>query len=143
MDILFVYDNKKEKSAYFQSLLDEAGIDIDELLESADSKDTAIDKELLEVIEKEEKNIEFVEIDKKEFEVNGKKVSCDGYSVTIKKETIQNIYEAVNKSYQQELGMDDYQDEFMDPAYGLDGIESDVIMDFYIYDNNIAAVVLM
>ncbi len=141
LDILFVYDNKKEKSAYFQSLLDEAGIDIDELLESADSKDTAIDKELLEVIEKEEKNIEFVEIDKKEFEVNGKKVSCDGYSVTIKKETIQNIYEAVNKSYQQELGMDDYQDEFMDPAYGLDGIESDVIMDFYIYDNNIAAVV--
>ena len=37
--------------------------------------------------------------------------------------------------------MDDYQDEFMDPTYGLDGIESDVIMDFYIYDNNIAAVV--
>ncbi|HHX56217.1 MAG TPA: hypothetical protein GX705_07700 [Clostridiales bacterium] len=142
LDILFVYDYKKENSAYFQELLDEAGIDIDELLESVDSSEASIDKELLEVIKKEEKNLEFVEIDKKEFEVNGKKVSCDGYSVTIKKETIKNVYEAIDKSYQKDLGLDAYQDEFMDPTYGLEEINSDVIMDFYIYDNNIAAVVI-
>ena len=142
LDILFVYDYKKENSAYFQELLDEAGIDIDELLESVDSSEASIDKELLEVIKKEEKNLEFVEIDKKEFEVNGKKVSCDGYSVTIKKETIKNVYDAIMKSYQKDLGMDAYQDEFMDSTYDLEEINSDVIMDFYIYDNNIAAVVM-
>ena len=90
----------------------------------------------------EEKNIKFEEIDKKDFEVNGEVISCDGYSATIKNESLKNIFEALNKAYQQELDMGEYQDEFMDPTYGLEDITSDVIMDFYIHDNYIAAIVI-
>lgn len=143
LNTLFVYDYKKENSDYLEKILDEAGIDIDEMLEdAADSNNGKIDRELEKVIKKEGKNIKFVEVEKKDFVVNGETVACDGYSATIKNESIKNISEAWDKAYQNELGMNEYQDEITDPNSALEDITSDVIVDFYIYKEYIAAIVI-
>lgn len=133
MDTLLVYDYEKESSDYAKSIFEESGIDLDEIAQEVSEGSSGKDTELEKVIKKEEKNIKVKKIDKKEFEVDGKTISCDGYSATIENDSIKNIGEALNKSYQ---------DDVMENSFDFEDFTSDVIMDFYIYDNYIAAIVI-
>ena len=152
---LFVYNYKKENSGYIVDLIGDEYIDtlnssLEQLVSGSKDTDKA-QKDVTNVVMKELKSLKFQSAAKEEFTVNDKDVMCKGYTTTI---TGANIWNIIDGSYQAML--DNYQSvgEAVDVfSYGdieselsylenkLDNME-DVVVTFYIYKNQLAAIVV-
>ena len=152
---LFVYNYKKENTGYIVDLIGDEYIDtlnssLEQLVSGSQDTDKA-QKDVTNVVMKELKSLKFQSAAKEEFTVNDKDVMCKGYTTTI---TGANIWNIIDGSYQAML--DNYQSvgEAVDVfSYGdieselsylenkLDNME-DVVVTFYIYKNQLAAIVV-
>ena len=152
---LFVYNYKKENTGYIVDLIGDEYIDtlnssLEQLVSGSQDTDKA-QKDVTNVVMKELKSLKFQSAAKEEFTVNDKDVMCKGYKTTI---TGANIWNIIDGSYQAML--DNYQsvEEAVDVfSYGdieselsylenkLDNME-DVVVTFYIYKNQLAAIVV-
>lgn len=166
---VFVYNYKKGNTGYIVDMIGDEYIDLinstlEQIVSTGKSSTDKIEKEVADVVLKELKSLKFKSTAKEEFTVNEKDVMCKGYQTTI---TGENIWNIINGSYQAVL--DNYKSvadaflesvPYMETTSGdiidysvyleselsyledeLDNME-DVVISFYIYKNQLAAIVV-
>lgn len=154
-DKVFTYYYTKENDGF---LIDEADDDVIEMLNegltkiyefgfSGDSEEA--EKAMLKLITDELATIETEELEKDKFEVDGKKVQCGGYMLTITEDNMLNIVDGMAGIYDEYyassmedlldemyVDMDDYFDEL---EYTFEDMP-DIELSFYLYKKQIACV---
>lgn len=162
---VFVYNYKKDNTGYIVDMIGDEYIDLinstlEQIVSTGKSSTDKIEKDVADVVLKELKSLKFKSTAKEEFTVNEKDVMCKGYQTTITGENIWNIingsYQAVLDNYKSvadaldeygtyEYGIDDYsaylESELSYLEDELDNME-DVVISFYIYKNQLAAIVV-
>ena len=151
---VFVYNYKKDNNGFITDYVDEEYIDmfnsaLEQLVTTSKDADK-VQKDMTNVILKEIKSLKFQSAAKEEFTVNEKDVMCKGYQTTI---TGANIWNIINGSYQTVLdnykSVEDVLDEYgtdieTELSYIEDRLDDmeDVVVSFYIYKNQLAAIVV-
>ncbi|MGN0305226.1 MAG: hypothetical protein ACI4D2_03620 [Lachnospiraceae bacterium] len=159
-DTLLIYQFREPKTGFLPDYVSQTDLDkLDEaLIMAADSlwgeksnetqkRQEELGWELIQIVKEEYDKIEIEEVDKAPYEVEGKKLECQGYKIVIPPETIETIlmkmkmaYEIYSKDYQTEYG------EFYENPFTLleDIQDSFKNMDitFYLGQKKVAAIVL-
>lgn len=155
-DTIYTYYYTRENDGF---LADELDDDILEMVNEAlakvyefgyvqDSEESS--KAIVELVLAELEEMEIEELDKEEFEVNGKKVKCGGYLVTVTKDNLLHVLEGLADVYADYYAdaLDDMLDELyldMDDLFGeledeLEDEFEDIELSFYLYKEQFACV---
>ncbi|MGN0132853.1 MAG: hypothetical protein ACI4AA_10465 [Lachnospiraceae bacterium] len=159
-DYVFSYNYREIGTGYLLEDADENEIElINRMFELAYDPQSGEGSEVLstmEWIESVADNIretEFESVEKETFEIDGKEVACKGYQTLITQEDMQNALDEIEDQFNAQNGelyelMSEIDETFENPYTEIfdevrDGIEeiSDFDLRFYIYDNQLAAIV--
>lgn len=151
-DYVFTYDYKAEKKGYITKEVDEeifAAIDeACELIYSTNSQ-SELSKKISRGIMKEINALEFEKVDKKEYEINDKKVKCSGYTTEITEDFFMNIIDVIEETVDEEYGdmfkdleVEDYVEEAYDEVRSELEYLEDAELTFYIYKNKLACIAI-
>lgn len=141
---LFTYDYTKNNNGYLMQQVDT------ETLNAALSQaykavfeadlDEDISKELKDTYVEAFKALKYSKIKSSEYAIDGKAVKCKGYEVTMSADEINKLLTATNtiliNNYEEIMDIGDIEDYISD----YDG--SDLNIDFYIYRNTLAAIIV-
>lgn len=161
-DDVFFYNYVEEKDGFLVDALDDAGIDIevvDEIIAtiaSSDSqKDTikAMAKEMKSVLKDTGKSLEFESASEAYYEVDGSDCKCKGYTTTVDEDVVSDLWNGLTDIFDEYYGEDldgimeladaDYtMSELYDQVDDAIGYLSDVDLTFYIYKNQLAAILI-
>ena len=126
-DYVFFYDYTKEADGYiFENIDDEIVEALNKMLAQAYSgkiDDSEALKEMAKALKEWMDDIEVEEVEKDEFEINGRDVNCVGYEIVIDEDMIKEYMEIVCDAmveYMEEQGLDEmegYDDAMFDEAF--------------------------
>lgn len=151
-DYVFTYDYKNPKKGYITEEIDEEIIDaVDEackLIYSPDTQSDFVDKISKDIL-KELKDLEFETVDKKKYDINGKKRDCGGYKVELTDKFFVNIFDIVKEYIDSEYGdqideldvygsVDEAFEEIRDELKYIEDME----ITFYLYKNKVACLAI-
>lgn len=155
-DYVFFYDYTKEADGFiFENVDDEIVEALNEMLAQAYSgkvDDSEALKEMAKALKEWMDDIEIEEVEKEEFEINGRDVNCVGYEIVIDEDMIKEYMEIVCDAmveYMEEQGLDEmegYDDAMFDEAFEdmYDEIEGMPEMTFTVYvDSNMLAAIVI
>lgn len=147
-DYVFTYNYVEEKTGY---LVREAGTESIDMIDAmcemlyAQEDQAKANEEIKKLYEEVFREWEFESVDKEEFEVNGKDVSCKGYQTILTEENVIAMLDAMEESTNPEyaevmekadMDMGELYDDLRADVEGMDDIEAT----FYLYKNKIACV---
>ena len=154
-DHVFVYDYTADnEGALMEQVPEQAVIMVNKMLaqiyKGAPEMDSEALREMTVALQEWMEEIEIEEVEKEEFEINGRDVSCPGYEIVIDEGIVKDYVKIIldgMKEYMEELGLDEiegYNDDIFDDAYEeavseLRGM-SDIIFTVYTDSNMLAAV---
>ena len=155
-DYVFFYDYTKEADGFiFENVDDEIVEALNKMLAQAYSgktDDSKALKEMAKALQEWMDDIEIEEVEKDEFEINGRDVNCVGYEIVIDEDMIKEYMEIVCDAmveYMEEQGLDEmegYDDAMFDEAFEdmFDEIEGMPEMTFTVYvDSNMLAAIMI
>ncbi|MBE5888981.1 MAG: hypothetical protein E7283_09190 [Lachnospiraceae bacterium] len=155
-DYVFFYDYTKEADGFiFENVDDEIVEALNKMLAQAYSgktDDSKALKEMAKALQEWMDDIEIEEVEKDEFEINGRDVNCVGYEIVIDEDMIKEYMEIVCDAmveYMEEQGLDEmegYDDAIFDEAFEdmFDEIEGMPEMTFTVYvDSNMLAAIVI
>lgn len=154
IDRIFSYNYKNVSKGYVAELLgDEFTNSLDESLESiylAQDDEQEITKKLTKVLYEEFNSLKFIDGDKKEFDINGKKRDIKGYKTIITpailEETLNSLDEVVKSNYEGAEGLMDlpslarYKDNYDDLLNYIRNDMQDIELIIYIYGNKLVSI---
>lgn len=150
-DYLFLYNYVDENDGdLIDELPDEAVEAINKALaELYRGENSKVTKNLKKDIEKWWKEIEVEEVDKEEYEINGKDVDCVGYEMVIDEDVLADLIDILTENvvaYMEEedfdeIDPDDFEDAMDEMKDSLDGMPKFVITT-YVDSNKLAAIVM-
>lgn len=156
-DYVFFYNYKGENDGFiFDEVDDEVAEALNKMLEQIYSRKWDMDSEALKQMIKDlnewVKDIDIEEVDKDEFEIDGKDVNCAGYEITIDDKMLLEYVEIVCDGYVEYLEeldideLDEIKDELRDSMYEeladeIEGME-EVTLTVYMHANKLAAVIV-
>lgn len=158
-DTIYTYYYTGENDGFLIDLLDDVDDDILDMVNEAltkayelgyEKESDEVSKALLELVMAELEEMDMEELDKEEFEVNGKKVKCGGYLVTVTEDNLLHVLEGLADVYadyyadalddmldELDMDMDDLFDELEDE---LEDEFEDIELSFYLYKEQFACV---
>ena len=141
-DRVFTYNYQENKTGYITKYVNDDMLEsIDNMLNTlySEKEQKALGREILGVIRQEYRSLEFKTIDKRAFNINGKKRDCKGYSTTITSDNMVDLLRAIKDvcedEYEYLLDAMEYTDlinEFRDMP--------DIEAAFYLYRNRLACI---
>jgi len=145
------YDFTKEKDGDLEDLLDGAVTfdQIDTVLKTLADSDSLV-SDIKKANSKALATLEFEKVDSEKFEVNGKDVKCSGYVTTLDKDAVEAILEEYKTALDnheeivelvEELSGTDLEDMIEQITDDITD-EAEVDITFYLYKNQIAAIIL-
>ncbi|MCC8150990.1 MAG: hypothetical protein LIO96_05930, partial [Lachnospiraceae bacterium] len=161
-DDVFFYNYVEEKDGYLVDILDDQGIDIevvDEICAAIASGDSqkekmkAMTKEMKSVLTDTAKSLDFESASEAYYEVDGSDRKCKGYTTTVDEDVVSDLWGGLTDVFDEYYGEDlDAMLEMADADYTLSelydevedaiGYLSDTDLTFYIYKNQLAAIVV-
>ena len=147
---VFVYDYTKEKTGYIAEEMDDEDIElIDEICEMIYEQKAQENyyKDILKVVTDEYNKLEFVNAEKKEFNIDGTEKEYKGYKTSITEENMVNVIsgmqDVMNDVYGNIPNMlgEDFDEDFEIMKEDLEGMPA-VDISFYIHKNKLVAICL-
>ncbi|MBE5854305.1 MAG: hypothetical protein E7297_02975 [Lachnospiraceae bacterium] len=157
-DDVMSYNYVDEKDGYVVDMVEEEGLeieDIDKLFASInqdfDEKQAKLTADVTKVTDEHFKKLKFKKVKAEQFEVNGKKQKCTGYTTVLDEDTLTDWledYKDAFVSYYSDLGeevafFEDYADSYEDSFDEvIDSIEDmdDLDLTFFLYKKQYAAI---
>ncbi len=147
-DDIYVYNFKEEKTGYITELLTEEEIELlDEMLQSVNSREnnTEFIAEVSGIFLSEFRGLNFEEVSKESFTVNGKSRSCKGYRAVVTADNALDVIEQLESVCKEEYG-DEFSATFGTAFKELEEIFEempDMELTFYLYKNQLACIDLV
>lgn len=144
-DDVYVYNYNDAKTGYITEIMTEEEIEmIDSLLEAAASGETDMSfaTELIDAWEEEFDKMEFEDLSKRSFVIDGKSRECKGYTTTITPAVAKGFVNVMEPIYKEMLGAsydESYDEIFSELSMSLDEMPT-FDLTFYIYKNQFASI---
>ena len=148
-DTLFFYNYVDENTG---ALIDELGEEnvemLNKMLTTLYTGDTETNEELVKSLKEWSDELEFVELDKEKFEINGKDVACAGYAVTIDGDKVCELLDIMDEAVTLEMDVEGMEEAVASMEASLDEMKAeisespDVTLSFYLDSNMFAAIVV-